>query len=599
VTADAETYLGAAEAPRVTARLARDLCVALVTVGGSLACWVLALRHTDLTKLSGYGLLTALPMSYYVGLVLLVGGFAYAATRPTVRPSVLCAHVLVLAAELHATTAVLYSEPRYSWVYKHLGVIDYIQQHGQVHRSIDIYQNWPAFFAVTAWVAKAAGIDPIALTPWAQVFFELLNVAAIVFAVRGLTRDPRRVWMAAFIFLAANWIGQDYLSPQAFAFLLATVAIGIALRLRTPDDVRGRGPGAVIDWILDDAPGTETLDAKPRQTALLVAGAVCALGVIISHQLSPAFLILDLCVLRVLTRRPSILAIGFVVAAEIGWVALGWTFISTHFNLFDFSSSLNNSPSTFSHPLPGVAMDNRGAQLSMMAMVALGFAGFVRAWRGGRRLIVPLALAAVPFPLVAAQRYGGEGPLRAYLFALPWLALLAAEVFVPGERPGKGRARPKLLAVAIAVVLGGTLLGYFGQETLNEISPDDVAASSWFFGNTPANAGYVLLAGNFPDRIDGNYAQHLNPADVLVRMPGVAGPQFATRGYSALERLLRTDKGKEEYVIVSPSQVNYLHYTGSAPDGAADQLRRTLERSADFRTVFRQGQSEIFRWVQS
>ena len=65
----------------------------------------------------------------------------------------------------------------------------------------------------------------------------------------------------------------------------------------------------------------------------------------------------------------------------------------------------------------------------------------------------------------------------------------------------------------------------------------------------------------------------------------------------AAERILRNYSGKEAYVIVTPSQLSYLRYNGMAPPGAAEELTRSLERSRDFKVVFRTGGSEIFRFT--
>jgi hypothetical protein len=592
----------AAAAPAAATRAVAHRLVAVLTIGGSFACWAFALRHTDLTKLAGYGLLTALPHSYYAGLALLAIGFAYAAALTPVRPGLLGSYVIALVVQLHATAAILYSEPRYSWTYKHLGVVDYIEQNGQVHRWIDIYHNWPGFFALTAWLAKAAGVDPIELAPWAQLFFELAAVAAIVFALRGFTRDPRRVWIAAWIFVVANWVGQDYLSPQAFAFTLAVVVLGLALRLPPKQGRRATALGRLIDRMVRGGDGTAVI-AAGATPAVIAFGAVCSLAVIVSHQLSPIFLILDLCALAILTRRPSRTILAGLIAAEVAWVALGWSFISTHFSLCDVSISLEARRGAVGQPLPGVSLGAELPQISMAAVGLLAVLGLVRAWRSGRRLLVPLALAGTPFPFVAAQSYGGEGPLRAYLFALPFLALLAAELVVPGDRPRRSgrprRTRSLLLLAATGVIVGGSLFGYFGQETLNRITADDIAASRWFLDNAEPGAGLVLFASNFPERVDAHYADHLDAPVVLVHIPGVAGREFAVRGMAALERIARDDSTKEQYVIVTPSQLEYLRYNGMAPGGGGPVLTRMLERSRDFRVVFRSGQSEIFRFAGS
>jgi hypothetical protein len=605
MTIDAEAVYrpAAATAPAAATRVAAHRLVAVVMIAASFACWAFALGHADLTKLAGYGLLTALPHSYYAGLALLALGFAYAAALTPVRPALLGSYVIALVVQLHATAALLYDEPRYSWTYKHLGVVDYIQQNGQVHRWIDIYNNWPGFFALTAWLAKAAGVDPIELAPWAQLFFELAALAAIVFALRGFTRDSRRVWIAAWIFVVANWVGQDYLSPQAFAFTLSVVVLGLALRLPPKQGRRMTALGRRIDRLVRGGDGTAVI-AAGATPAVIAVGAVCSLAVIVSHQLSPIFLILDLCALAILTRRPSPTILAVLIAAEIGWVALGWSFISTHFSLFDVSSSLEARRGAVGNPLPGVALGAELPQVSMAAVGLLAVLGFVRAWRSGRRLLVPLALAGMPFPFVAAQSYGGEGPLRAYLFALPFLALLAAELVVPGERARRSgrprRTRSLLLLAATGVITLGSLFGYFGQETLNRITADDVAASRWFLDNAAPGAGVILFASNFPERVDAHYADHLDAPQILVRVPGVAGgSRFAERGMAALAQMVRSDPAREQYVIVTPSQLEYLRYNGMAPAGGAQVLTRMLERSPDFRVVFRSGQSEIFRSVGS
>jgi hypothetical protein len=45
----------------------------------------------------------------------------------------------------------------------------------------------------------------------------------------------RHVWIACWLFLWANWIGQDYLSPQAFTFFEGLVVVGLVLRCSQRD----------------------------------------------------------------------------------------------------------------------------------------------------------------------------------------------------------------------------------------------------------------------------------------------------------------------------------------------------------------------------
>src|SRR5436190_18363822 len=93
-----------------------DLRAALphaAVIAAALASWIVAVTGADLSRISGFGLLSALGPLYFLGLGLLACGFAVAATRTRAQPIVLGAYVIALVVMLHATAALLYSEPRY------------------------------------------------------------------------------------------------------------------------------------------------------------------------------------------------------------------------------------------------------------------------------------------------------------------------------------------------------------------------------------------------------------------------------------------------------------------------------------------------------
>jgi hypothetical protein len=589
-------------------RLPRDVVACATVIGGAGACWAAALRGADLGRLSGYGLLTALPPIYFVGLGLLACGFAVAASQERVRPGVLAAHVVALVTMLHATTAILYPEPRYTWTYKHLGVIDYITTHGDVHRWIDIYQNWPMFFALNAWLSHTAGISPLAFAPWAQLFFELANVAVVVFAVAGLTRDVRLRWTAAWLFVVANWIGQDYLAPQAFAFTLAVALVGLVLRFPLPADVRRTRGGRALQRLVHRARAAVLRGRVPREERAPVAplgtrtaigvGGLCALGVVLSHQLSPVMLIAGVAALALFTGRPPLWVVCALVALEVWWVALSLDFVTRHFLLLDIGSSTQARSQPYHHALPGVQLGVYAPKLSIAVMVLLALVGVVRRLRAGWWDLTPALLVVAPFMVAAVQSYGGEAPLRAYLFALPWLGFFAAAACRPAGGGRRTAGRAWRLLVATGVVGAGALFGYFGQETANFVTPDDVAASRWYLDHAPPEAPLVLVAPNFPERVDGRYVDHLDSPGILVEAPGVAGGRLRSRGVRTLEAMLRRrHASSQRFVIVSPSQESYVRYYGLAPPGAVAGLTRALLASPDFTLAYRRGSAYVFRFA--
>jgi GT2 family glycosyltransferase len=306
--------------------------VALLVV--ALVLWGVSLADANLSRMAGIGLLNAMPATYLVAFCLLLVGFGVGVSREQLPRKLLWAYLLALILVLHGTTALLYDEPRYAWTYKHLGAIELIANLGAVDREIDIYNNWPGFFALNAWLSSVAGLAPIAYAGWAQLFFNVANVAAVRFALRGVTRDERLLWTATWLFVLGNWVGQDYLAPQALGFLLSLVVIGLCLRCSPPpitprrrwDHWRARGLNRLARALPHRTPGDRP-PAPLGPWAALVVGGACFLAVVISHQISPVLLILSVTALSLVLRRIPLWIPVAMVVVEVWWVALSWPFV--------------------------------------------------------------------------------------------------------------------------------------------------------------------------------------------------------------------------------------------------------------------------------
>lgn len=565
----------------------------------ALACWALSLGGVNLGRVSGYGLLAALPPSYYAALTAIAVGFVVCATARDAPPAVLAAYVVALVVMLHATAPAVFPEPRYAWTYKHLGVIDAIAAHGTVDRSVDIYQNWPGFFALVAWFQRAVGLPAEAFAAWAQPAFELLFVAVAAFSLRGVTRNSRHVWIAVWLFVVANWIGQDYLAPQAVGFALALGVTGIILRASPLPESRLRAralaalPDALVRRLTAAPEGAGR--ALSSRAAIALAGA-CSVAVVVSHQLSPIFILLSLVVLFVASGRPPLWCIAALAAVEAWWLWQASDFLSAHFKLFAPSTASSARPvADLGHSLPGVSLGATASRAAIVILLLSAGLGVVRRWRRGARDAIPLALAAAPFLVLGVQSYDGEGPLRAYLFALPWLGFFAAAgcgVSLPGQRAVQ---RAAMLGGVTLAVGAGTLFGYFGQDMVNQMAPEDVAASRWYLDNAPNGSTLALVAPNFPERLNRRYVRDLSTPRTLLGEQAsplrTVDPPEARR----IAVLLRRDRGGPHFLIVSPSQARYARYYGLGRPGFVEALVRNLRASPMFRLAFRAGDAWVFR----
>ncbi len=579
------------------------------TLAAALLLWAGALTRVDLAGMGGRGLLDVLPLGFFAAGALLLGGFVAAVTREPLPTRLLALYVLALIVYLHGTTPLLYDEPRYAYTYKHVGVIDLIAQTGTADRGIDIYNNWPAFFALNAWFSEATGVEPLAYAEWSQVAFNVVNVLVVRFALRGVTSDERLLWGASLFFVLGNWLGQDYLAPQALGFVLTVFVLGLVLRLAP--HVRPALTDTGERWrdVLDRLPGEHAGPSVPAASrfirprpAIAVAG-LALVAVVVAHQLSPLMLIASVTALSLLLRRVPLWVPLVAVALEAAWLALAWPFLQGTYNILSFNPLANAQVQTeqTAEGLPGLGLTEWSARGVVALMLVVAVVGFVRASRAGQRLLPALVLGLAPLPVVLGLSYGGEVGLRAYLFALPWLALLGAAAVIPSRAGARERRRARfVLAPVTALVAAASMSAYFGLELANHVRSEDVAASAWYERNAPAGSVLVQVVPNVPTRLTARYAEMRRaegayPAN-LIDVLAVGDRRLGEGAARTLEGLLASVPARAHFIVLSPVQEQYTRLYGLLPEGSFDRLGQALERSPRFERVFRRGSASVFAW---
>jgi hypothetical protein len=242
------------------------------------------------------------------------------------------------------------------------------------------------------------------------------------------------------------------------------------------------------------------------------------------------------------------------------------------------------------------------------------------------------ALALCPYLVIPVQSYGGEAALRAYLFSLPWLAVLSLEAIWPsGARvdvhgdpvhsheapatsaeavragtPANGRQfhglqglrhRPWLLAIVAPVLVVGLLFSYYGYALSNEMTTSDVVAATWVEQNVPAAATVLLFGPSLPNRLTARYPVVDYYGLTLTTEPStVAGMQIPGQRANAVRGALDATGRHTIYLVVTPSMGNYDRLNGLFPDAAMSAVVAELRAARDFTVVYDQGGSTVFRW---
>lgn len=560
------------------------------------ALWVYALPRIGFRAIGDYGLIDRFPVAYYAALAVLTAGFLVTLRRAGTAPWWPATYCVTMLVALKAPPAVLYDSVRYAWAAKHDEVITRLLAEGTVHPYTELsggmsaYDQWPGFFSLNAALVRAFGVEAAAsYINWAPVVLGVLTLPVLLLIYRTFTDDWRLVWTGVWIFQLANWVGQDYLSPQGFSYLLYLTVLAVVLR----HFVRPGSAGRLRDraW-LDPAAATVPPPTGTRQRAVCVLVLVPLIAAInASHQLTPVMLCATLFALC-LTRRYrniGLLAVSGVIM--IVWdLTMGRVlFLETLSTLRDSAGDLlGNSRAGYAGEPTGPGPELVGAANILMVLVLAALAGTAVVLR--RKLVrsaLPLLLAAAaPVPMFAVNDYGGEMLFRVYLFGLPGTAFFAAAALVPaaGAAGRASRAARRVTAVALPVTLTALLAGflpsYYGKEGMHYAPPAEVALVKRAYDRAPAGSLILATTGSFPGayiRYDQYERWFFTEQEVPENLKMLRDPAgYLARGIP---------EGRRAFVILTPTQEEAVIGEGYLPPGSFDDLTADLKASSLFRVV--------------
>lgn len=548
--------------------LRHDL-VFLVVPFAAVLLWILGFLGTAPRTMGALGLLSFFNVAIVSCLVLLIGGFLYSLYRA--RPGwVLATYLVTYIALIHGTPPLLYGTLRYSWAYKHVGIVDYILRTGSVDTSIDvgqIYHNWPGFFAGSALLTSLAGQpDALQIAGWAPLAFNLMNLLVLRYVFRGMTRNRSLVWLGLLFFFLINWVGQEYFSPQALAFLLYLGLIGLLIRH-----------------------STHRIHIAPFATIVATLA--------VSHQITPLMMFFAVSAL-VATRRTRGWYLPLVALALVAvWALTGardYTLTNLQWLVSELGNPVGNADQTLDKAaaLSGVELlVVWGGRFTVIVATAVALLGLVRRRRGRDLRVTATVLMVLPTLLVLTTGFGGEVLFRAFLFAAPFIAFLGADACLP--RSSRGFPPRSLLAAAVTAVLvvPGFFLGYYGKERQNYFTPAEVQAAAWV--GVHAQSGSLLVEGstNYPTRFLGYDKFTYVPID---REPEGTTSELLADPAGKLAEWLSDPEYTDAYVLLTRGQGIAVDIEASMPEGSIERIEFALRHSSDFRIVYETPDAAVF-----
>jgi hypothetical protein len=441
-----------------------------------------------------------------------------------------------------------------------------------------IYFAYSGFFDGIAWLCRVARVsDSIGLATFWPALVGLVRLAELRFLFGRVIEGRYRIWLAIALVLLVDAIGADYFSPQSVGYVLGLGIFALAL-----------APG-----------GRRALD--PRLAAGLIIVSGCALAV--THQLSPYIVGGVLLVLAAFgCARPRWAGLAILVPAGL-WALLNRHALEGYFSLSSLGRISNFAP-PHTATAPGLRRDpivghsSHALTIGLVALIALALVGFAR-HRHERWARAFLISSGVGLLLIAVNPYGNEGIFRAALFAIPWLAILAAHAVRQAD----------LLLVArwtaLSFGLFATfLIAQFGLDASGVMRRPDLQALRVFERRAPPDA-YLLQLGfgdlpNGPPNVPPTSHQILFER-VSFRSglrPGRPGPYDLATLVRRFKRFARREIGARAgpfYVIWSPVSSWYALEYGLETPRQSERWRDLMLASRSWRVVYRRDGTYLFR----
>jgi hypothetical protein len=590
------------------------LAGSLLGIAAALLLWVDALRHIDPVQMNDWGLVSVFPLTFYAAILLLTMSYCALIARPTSPIPLLLMHIVVLILIIHGTPTILYTTVRYSWSYKHVGIIDYILRHHSVDPNIavlNIYHNWPGFFALGALFTNATGFhDALGIARWAPVYFNLLDVGALILITKTLTDDRRIIWLSPWFFYLTNWVGQDYFSPQAFSYFLYLVIIGICLRWFRKSSVpsyeklkrwlRSERLVASYSRLVQHLTSPDTANAKltlVERCGLVLIVLLLYSIIVSSHQLTPFIAIFAVSALVIFQRCTLRWLPALMIALNLSWLFfVAWSYVGSNLRwiLESIGKPTDNLQSNFislgnvSQAQRYIASDTR---FFTAAVGLLAVCGFIRRIRNGYLDTVGILLIGAPLLMLGGSAYGGEILFRLYFFALPFFAFFIAAWIYPSQTLVTSRYSMILAIVLSLCLFAGFLLPYYGKERSNYFTNEEFAASQYLYDNAPPGALWADAAREWP-LLYRNYEIYSYVS--IDDLPAAQRARILNDPANELAALLGEYNAPAAYFIITRSQRSFTESTGRLPRGTLDRIEEQLLQSDKFRVFFVDRDAIIF-----
>jgi hypothetical protein len=592
-------------------RLGVLAAIGLLTAS-ALAGWIAVIYSIDERDISDIGLSSVIPPATYVFIGLLAIAFVASIRMRPVPQRMLAAQLLALVVMLYAAPVIAEDLPRFVTAWLHVGFTDAIARTGELFPFRDARFDWPGFFVLSAFLSNLSGAnDLVPILGWVPVVQVSLYLIPLYLIVRSATADLRLVWLALWVYVLTNWVGQDYFSPQGLNLLLALTIFAILLTWFRKEAVRGshlagwvnRIPGLrrtpiVLDPSADLEGGPQPHLTDRQQIGLMVIIVLLFAMSVVSHQLTPFAIIGGVSLLVIAGRlRARSLPFLMIVLSSAWLFFMAATFLDGRLGtlLEDVARPDQFAATNVAERLVGSAghvLVVQGRLLFTLLVWLMALIGGFRRLHAGRLDLSLALLAVAPFGLMLAQGYGGEMVLRIFLFSLPFMAFFMAAAFMPTTRAAS-MGLSAMLVVASVFLSAGFVFTRYGNEKADIVTVEDRAAVDYV--KSVAQPGALIASPNTRIAVEyRRWEEHRYPdLYYFFTQADLTDPENMTLMLDGLAE--RAGPGNAVYVVVTRSTRSHAELNWGMDDDEWGERLAAIE--AVMETVYSNRDARVYRWT--
>jgi len=422
------------------------------------------------------GLITILPITYFIAFSLLTISFLVALRVEKINERILSLQIFFLILFLFSSP-ILIEVSRSRWAYTAYGFADYILRNGSIDPSLIFYHNWPSFVVYIVSISSISNLDPIVLINIFPTVANVLFLFPLYMILKTLSNGSDRMWLGIWVFYVASWVGQDYLSPQSFGFFLFLLIMAFFFKFFLKNSNTNERDKIKIEYLFIILILFLTLASGHLLTSLVITGMVLFTYVFRCHRkfsLFPLFLIIIL-----------------------SWTIYGAeTYFERNFSNFiseslSFGTIFNANIVDRVSGTAGHIFVTKITILYSFLILLFALVGFIVSlnynkdrW-ADRRVIVTLAGILIG---TAGFSYGGEIFMRVYNFGLVFISYFISYIY------NSKKLLPILIIFLILFAPSLNVISSHGNEKFQQISQGEISGADFLY----SNAQNSFIKGGFP-----------------------------------------------------------------------------------------------------